>query len=135
MEEASAARAQVDVVVSDREASSVVGPTPILNATVEGVPVGALVDSGSQSTIISRSLLHQVARKLRAEGKQLPKLTKPTVKLYGKDGQSGKGELNITAQVTLSVAADGKTVNVPVFVQSDSQQSCLLGMNAIPKLG
>ncbi len=56
------------------------------------------MDSGSQSTIISRSTFHQVARKLHSEGEPLPKLTLPTVKVYGKY----KRELDITAQTELS---------------------------------
>ena len=78
--------AHVGVVMSDGVMSDIVGPTPYLDVVVEGVPVKALVDSGSQSTLISRSMLHRVAAKLRAGGGQLPKLTLPTVKLYGKDG-------------------------------------------------
>ena len=135
MEAVNQTGAEVDVVSSDPKVSRVVGPTPYFGIVVEGVQVSALVDSGSQSTIISRPLLHQVARKLRAEGKLLPKLTKPTVRLYGKDGQSGRRELNITAQTELAFAADGKVVKVPVLIQPDSEQSCLLGMNAIPELG
>ena len=131
MEAVNQTGAEVDVVSSDPKVSRVVGPTPYFGIVVEGVQVY----SGSQSTIISRPLLHQVARKLRAEGKLLPKLTKPTVRLYGKDGQSGRRELNITAQTELAFAADGKVVKVPVLIQPDSEQSCLLGMNAIPELG
>ena len=97
MEAVNQTGAEVDVVSSDPKVSRVVGPTPYFGIVVEGVQVSALVDSGSQSTVISRPLLHQVARKLHAEGMLLPKLTKPTVRLYGKDSQSGRRELNITA--------------------------------------
>ena len=132
MQAVSQGDARVGVVMSDGVMSDIVGPTPYLDVVVEGVPVKALVDSGSQSTLISRSMLHRVAAKLRAGGGQLPKLTLPTVKLYGKDGQSDKKELYITAQVELSLVSD---VRVPVLVQPESEQECLLGMIAIPKLG
>ena len=62
MEQASQENAVVQV-------SSAVGLTPYFNILVESVPVKALVDSGSQLTIVSRSLLHEVAKKLRSQKK------------------------------------------------------------------
>ena len=56
-------------------------------------------------------------------------------RLYGKDGKKGGKELRITAQVTLTFTLDGQSANVPVFVQPDSSQDCLLGTNAMPFLG
>ena len=41
----------------------------------------------------------------------------------------------ITAQVPLLLSLGDKSVSVPVFVQPDSDQACLLGINAIPVLG
>ena len=57
------------------------------------------------------------------------------MKLFGKDGRAGSHELNITALVTLTVEADGVSIPVVLFVQPDSSQPCLLGMNAAPALG
>ena len=57
------------------------------------------------------------------------------MKLHGKDGRSKNQPLNTTAEVVLKVAADGKTTSVPIFVQPDSEQPCLLGMNVISTLG
>ena len=102
---------------------------------VERVPVVSMVDCGSQTTIISRSFLHWVARQLQNDGKPLPKLKLPTVRLYGKDGPHGKNQLPITAQVDLLVKASGETVSVTMFVQPDSAQECLLGTNASIPLG
>ena len=112
-----------------------IGPTPWLNVTVEGVPVDAMVDSGSESTIISRRMLHQVFRHCRQLGVPEPKLKVPSVKFYGKDGKVPGKELLITAETTLIVSADGRSVQVPVFVQPFSEQDCLLGMSAAPSLG
>ena len=112
-----------------------VGPTLWLNVTVEGVPVDAMVDSGSESTIISRRMLHQVFRHCRQLGVPEPKLKVPSVKLYGKDGKAPGKELLITAETTLIVCADGRSIQVPVFIQPFSEQDCLLGMNAAPSLG
>ena len=53
---------------------------------VEGVAVSAMVDTGSQSTIVSHSLLHKVFKHVEREGKLLPKLECPSTKLRGKGG-------------------------------------------------
>ena len=34
-----------------------------------------------------------------------------------------------------TLAVDGKSTTVPVFVQPDSEQECLLGSNVLPALG
>ena len=59
----------------------------------------------------------------------------PTVRLYGKDGPNGAHQLRITAQVDLLIKANGETITLPVFVQPDSSQECLLGTNAAIPLG
>ena len=64
-----------------------VGPTLWLNVTVEGVPVNAMVDSGSEPIIISWCMLHQVFHHCRQLGVPKLKLKVPSVKLYGKDGR------------------------------------------------
>ena len=114
---------------------SVIGPLLYCDLEVEGVPVVAMIDCGSQTTIISRSFLHQIASRLQSEGKPVPELKMPTVCLYGKDGPNGKSRLPITAQVDLLVKAGGKTVSVTTFVQPNSTQDCLLGTNASLPLG
>ena len=76
---------------------------------------------------ISRSLLHRVARQGRCDGSRPLELEMPTARLYGKDGPSGASQLPITAQVDLRIQMNGETVTVPVFVQPDSTQDCLLG--------
>ena len=106
-----------------------------LDVCIEGLPIKAMVDTGAQSTIISRSTLHAVSRHLRQQGREAPQLEIPTVHLYGKDGEKGGKELQITAQLPLVFSVDSKSVTVPVFVQPDSEQACLLGVNAIPLLG
>ena len=95
----------------------------------EGVKVEAMVDTGAQSSIISRLVLHKVGIHMK---KPVPKLEP---KLFGKDRRVGSHELNITAQVTLTVEADGVSIPVVLFVQPDSSQACLLGMNAAPAVG
>ncbi len=55
--------------------------------------------------------------------------------MYGKDGAAGQHELNVTAQVTLQVEASGISIPTVFFVQPDSSQDCLVGMNAALALG
>ena len=103
-----------------------------LPVTVEGVAVDAIVDTASQSTIISRGFLHLIGQSLHRQGKPLPKLAVPhPYKFYGKGGE----EIVISAQTTLAVEADGCCVPVPVFVQPGSTQACLLGSNVLSRLG
>ena len=78
---------QVDTVTADDSLSSAVGPTLVFPVEIEGVQVNALVDTDSQSTIISRQVLHEIGKHLHSQGKPLPKLEKPSARLYGKDGQ------------------------------------------------
>ena len=59
----------------------------------------------------------------------------PTARLFGKDGRRGGCELAITAQLKVRIEVDGLLANVIAFVQPDSEQQCLLGMNALPALG
>ena len=126
---------RVDMVTADNLPSSAVGPTLLLALQIEGVQVSSLVDTGSQSTIISRQVLHAIGKHLHSQRKPLPQLEKPSARLYGKDAQKGDRPLNITAQVTLNLSADGRSVSIPVFVQPDSEQSCLLGTNVALSLG
>jgi hypothetical protein len=121
----------VAVVGTTKEAMAI-GPTMHLPVTVEGVAVEGVVDTASQSTIISRNFLHVIGQCLRRQGKPLPVLVKPhPYKFYGKGGE----QLVITAQTKLTVEADGRSAIVPVFVQPDSSQACLLGSNVLMHLG
>ena len=45
---------------SDPTTSTAIGPVLYLEIEIEGVPVKAVVDSGAQSTVISRELQHEI---------------------------------------------------------------------------
>lgn len=45
-----------------------------VEVSIEGVSIAAMLDTGAQSTIISRSTLHDIDRHLRGVGKKLPPL-------------------------------------------------------------
>ena len=89
------------------------GHTLCLDITVEGVQVEALVDSCSEVTIISHSLLHEIGKCCKEKGRPLPQLVVPSLALYDKSDK----QLEISAQLTVSMETDGKSVMVPVFVQ------------------
>ena len=119
-------------VTKKQDATPAVGPSFCLNLSIEGVPVASMVDCGSPTTIISRSLLHRIVRQMHNDGKALPELSIPMLRLFGKDGHH---EIKITARVELQLQSGGKSVTVPLFVQPDSSQDCLLGTNACLPLG
>ena len=125
----------VIAVAASEEQADAVGTWLHMEICIEGLPVTAMVDTGAQSTIISRETLHVVNQHLKQEERTLPPLELPTVQLYGKDGRKGGQELLIIAQVPLVLSHGTKHVSVPVFVQPNSSQACLLGINAIPLLG
>ena len=105
-----------------------VGPSYWLQIMVEGVAVPALVDTGSQSTIISRPLLHKVLCHLKKAGKELPKLEHPCTKFKGKGGHP----LNVTAQVSFTLVVDGRSTTVPVLSSPiASRNACLVLMSSV----
>ncbi len=114
---------------ASEEKADVVGPVVTMDVNIEGIPISAMIDTGA---IISRYTLHAV---VKSTGQEVPRLETPMVRLYGKDGQRGGRELVVTAQVEFRVSVNDKSVCVPMLVQPDSEQACLLGMNAIPLLG
>ena len=116
-------KSKVGTVVAD--SVDAVGPVVFLEVQIEGYPVKAVVDTGAQSTIISRDLLHRIAKYMRDAGREDPTLVHPSAKLYGRSG-SDSSELTISAEVQFELSLDGHCMKVPV---------CLLGMNVLPRLG
>ena len=52
----------------------------------------ALVDTGTQSTIISREVLHTVVKHIHTENQEPSVIKFPIVKLYGKSGKEENRE-------------------------------------------
>ena len=123
------------ITIESKESSQVVGPTLFLDLEIEGVPMEAVVDCGSPATIIFRSMLHEIARSLRRAGNPPPQISKPSIKVYGKDRKKSGHELVCTAQLEVTIQADGQSACVPMIVQPNSEQAYLLGTNATSLLG
>ena len=77
----------------------------LLDVSIEGLPVKTTVDTGAQSTIISRCTLNTVGRHMTKKGRPLPTLEKPTVRLYGKDVSGGGQQLT-----TSTFTVDGESI-------------------------
>ena len=85
----SSTHSSTNSIESDNSSNKAVGPALFVDVSVDGVTVRAMVDTGAQSAIISRTVLHQIGQQRCREGKPVPILEEPTVKLYGKDGVAG----------------------------------------------
>ena len=72
---------QCNTIPTKEQTSKAVGPTLMIHLHIEGVPVEAMVDTGSQFTVISWAVLHKVGRHLRQQGKEMPQLRLPTARL------------------------------------------------------
>ena len=112
--------AQVDVVHTKEGSSGALGPLLSLKVKIEGVEVDVMIDIGSQSTAISYSMLHNIGKHLRSQGKHFPTLNRSHLQLYGKGGKDDASQLNIIAETLLTIEADGHQVNAPVFIQPGS---------------
>ena len=67
---------KADMVHAKEGALGAVGPLLSLKVKIEG-EVDAVVDTGSQSTVISRSMLHKIGKHLKSQSKDYPKLDRP----------------------------------------------------------
>ena len=89
------------------------GPALLVDVSIDGVTVSAMVDSDAQSTIISRTILYHIGQQCTREGKPVPILEEPTAKLYGKDGL-----LVVSSCLSLHNKIDGEYVRAPVYLFS-----------------
>ena len=126
---------ETNTVMASVDGANAVGVTLEVKVSIEGVPVKALVDTGAQSIIIFHEVLHTVVKHMHKERRAPPVMKLPSVKLYEKSGKEGNRELLTKAEVSLMFSKDGHSVVVATFVQPDSDQDCLLGVNALPLLG
>ena len=122
----------VTVASGDPSVVAAVGPAVYFPVVVGGVGVDVLVDARLPAVFISREMLQRIALSQKRLGVPVLSLESPQpYHFYGKGGE----ELAISAMTTLTIEADGARVTVPVFVQPDSSQACLIGMNVLSSLG
>lgn len=65
----------------------VVGHILMLELCVEGLQVAAVVDTASNSSIISRPMLHSIKNHLQFLGKPIPNLELPSIYTIVRDGR------------------------------------------------
>ena len=116
--------------IKNERIAPVVGGSHFLDLEVGGLPVRALVDTGSPATIISEKLLHKI---MKGNTEITPAcLERPTVQLV----DCGQHLLHIVGQITLTFKfIPGAERKVKVLINTDSTQDCLLGTNAQEELG
>ena len=59
---------RTNTIIASETCTCAVGSTLEVDIATEGVSVRALIDTGAQSTIISRATLHKVAQRLKQQG-------------------------------------------------------------------
>ena len=68
-------RSDVKCIVPTKDVTGkVIGSSLCFDINIKGVQLTAMVDSGSPTTTISRSLLHRIANKLGINSKPIPEL-------------------------------------------------------------
>ena len=83
---------QTNLVNASGEQAEAVGTLLHVDVCIEGVPVRAMVDTGAQSTIISRTTLHAVNRHLKQQGRELPPLELQMYRLSAYTGRMERKE-------------------------------------------
>ena len=122
------------VTTKTRWISDLVGPTVLLGVEIEGVHIEAVVDPGSQSTIISRETLHAIGRSLHHAGTLCLSWARQHLSCLGRMVRKMVMSWLSLPNSKRQICADEQNACAPVLVQPNSEQDCLLGINAIPLL-
>ena len=115
------------------------GPTLMSQVEIEGVPVKALLDTGSPATIISLDLIVEVLAKQRSSD-QTPEQWKEPIKKRLEPSvlklQSyGGGQLDLIRQIRLTLSRGQYKVHAVLQVQKDAPVGLLLRTDLLPHLG
>ena len=115
------------------------GPTLTTEVEIEGVPVQALLDTGSPATIVSLNLLLEVLASQRPKSQsptdwraEVEKRLEPSMvalQNYGGD------QLPLIRQIQVNLSKAGKQANAIIQVQHDAPVGLLLGTDVLPQLG
>ena len=123
----------------EREDESTLGPTLATEVLFEGVPVRALLDTGSPVTIVSLSFLlkaltqQQTKDQTPAEWEEAVKLwlSPPTLTLQNYGGD----ELSIVRQLTAVISRKDHSCEATVLVQKNAPLDLLVGTDLQAQLG
>ena len=115
------------------------GPTVTTEVIFEGMPVVALLDTGSPVTIVSLEFALRALAARRPEGQQpeewkqgvKDRLETPTIKLRN----YGRGELDIVSQMKAQISKGGNSLIGTVQVQKGAPVELLMGTDLQPQLG
>ena len=125
--------------VDPRHLKHELGPTPTATVLLEGVPVEALLDTGSPVSIVSLEKLLDALARTRPPG-QTPEEWKkemqsrfvpPSVVLKNYGG----GELSIVGQIEALVTRADFKINAVLQAQSNASVDMLIGTDLLPALG
>ena len=115
------------------------GPTLTTEVEIEGVPVQALLDTGSPATIVSLNLILEVLASQRPKTQsptdwraEVEKRLEPSMvalQNYGGD------QLPLIRQIQVNLSKAGKQANTIIQVQHDAPVGLLLGTDVLPQLG
>ena len=123
----------------EREDESTLGPTLAKEVLFEGVPVRALLDTGSPVTIMSLSFLLKALTQQRTK-EQTPaeweeavklRLSPPTLTLQNYGGD----ELSIVRQLTAVISRKDHSCEATVLVQKNAPLDLLVGTDLQAQLG
>ena len=115
------------------------GPTLKVEAFIEGCSTKALIDTGSQVSLVSIDFLLHALIKNMDSGTTQEHITK-TLKTGLEDPQLmvrnfGGDEVNVVGQATVTLCCGEHTSQVTLLVQRGTQLELLLGTDVLGKLG
>ena len=115
------------------------GPTLTAEVEIEGVPVQALVDTGSPATIVSLDLIlealaagklsNQTPDQWRTEVNQRLKPSTLSLQSYG------RGQLDLICQIETNISWRGHHARSVIQIQKDAPVGLLLGTDLLSQLG
>ena len=122
--------------VCARAGELAIGPRVEVEVLVDGLPVKALVDTGSPVTILSSSCFFQIHKSQTPEGEDWKERVraarrKPSIGLKAYD----KGRVQVDAETNVTLSRGRHSVTATVLVQCEAPQTLLLGTDLMGALG
>ena len=116
-----------------------VGPVLTVEVQMEGVPVRALIDTGSPATIIDLEFLVNALAKKHESDQSPPEWMAAVEKQFQPSGlplkSYGGHKLNLVCQLQVTLTRGNHTTDAVIQVQKDAPVELLLGTDLQPLLG